>query len=188
MCCRKLTSQRTRNSITEDSCIKKITKKLAISLPLLLVGCGENPLLGEWVHADVKPVGCRVVKFTSNREYCDSMSYEVTYEVQGPSVLVKPDQKSALLPVDMTYTIISENVISYISPLHQKEVFFYRKGSPAITAEAIEYSRKFRLDQLRKSCDSGPVKVSHESQYWSETMPKKIHEDMCMAALIKSKS
>lgn len=164
-----------------------MTKKLAIAIPLLIVGCGENPILGEWIHAGAKPVGCNVVKFSANREHCDSMSYEVTYEVQGSSVLVRSSQKSVLLPVDITYTVIYENVISYTNPLSQKEVFLYRKGSPAISAEAVEYSRKFSLDQLRKSCDSGPVKVSHDSQYWSETMPKKIHEDICMAAQLKDK-
>ena len=125
-----------------DLTIKLITKLFVFSSILTMSGCGDNPLLGEWVHVGNKVSDCKVLRFTPDREYCDSMSYEVSYEVSDSSILVKPDQKSVLLPVDISYSIISKNIISYTNPLSRKEVIFSRKGTSEITIEAIEYSKK----------------------------------------------
>jgi hypothetical protein len=165
--------------------IRFIAKVFAFSTILFIAGCGKNPLLGEWVSTDTSPFGCSLIRFTADREFCDSMSNEVSYEVSESSVLVKSVHQSELLPFDISYSIISNDVFSYTTPFHKEMVYLYRKGTPAISKEVIEYSKKYSLEELRQSCDSGPVKVTHPSKYWSETMPKKIHEDVCLALKLK---
>lgn len=163
-----------------------ITKTFAFSTILFITGCGENPLLGEWVSTTNSPFSCSMVRFEDDREFCDSMSNEVKYEVFESSVLVKSVQQSALLAFDFSYSIISKNVVSYIDPLTNKEVYLYRKGTPPISEKAIEYSRQYSLEQLQSSCESGPPKVTHSSKYWSETVPKQINDDMCLAIKLKT--
>lgn len=70
-------------------------------------------------------------------------------------------------------------------PFTQEEVILYRKGTQPASAKAIEYSKQYSVQELQKSCDSGPAKVTHRSKYWSETMPKIIHRDICAALELK---
>jgi hypothetical protein len=163
--------------------MKIISKLILLLSTVFIASCGDNPIIGEWVGDSSSH--CRVLRFTPNREYCDSMSYEVSYEVSDADVLVKPDQKSAMMPIDLNYTIVSKNVISYMQPFTNKEVLFTRKGTPKVTIEAIKYSKQYTLAELQQSCSSGPAKVTHSSKYWSETVPKQIHKDICLAVELK---
>lgn len=155
---------------------------------LLLTGCGQNPLIGEWVQPKKSMFSCNVVKFTADREFCDSASSQVSYEVSQSSVLVKSKNQSALIALDMTYSVISENVISYVDPFSQEKVFLYRKGTSPVSKNAIKYSEQYTLPELEKACESGPATVTHPSKYWSETLPKIINEDFCTAAELKRNS
>lgn len=162
---------------------------LIIFVTGILSGCGENPILGKWeivtTGASSSPLICRTMSFLNNREICDSLTIEVEYEVLDQMVIVSAKEKSLLFSDGIAISIINSNLIYYRDPISGKNIYYRRSGTEEITPEAIEYSMKFSLSELEKSCKAPPVKVDHKSKYWSEIAPKKVKADICSALQIK---
>ena len=154
-----------------------------------LSGCGENPILGKWeivtTDAASNPLICRTMSFLNNREICDSLTIEVEYEVLDQTVIVSAKESSVLFSGGVAISIINSNLIYYKDPISGKDIYYRRSGTEEITPEAIEYSTKFSLSELKRSCKAPPVKVDHKNKYWSEIAPEKVKADICSALQIK---
>ncbi|GAA5526215.1 hypothetical protein Maes01_02814 [Microbulbifer aestuariivivens] len=155
----------------------------------ILFGCGKNPILGKWeivtAGEPLNPLTCRTINFLKDREICDSFTIEIEYEVLDQMVIVSAKEQSLLLSGGIAISIINNNLIYYRDPTSGKKIYYQRNESAEVTPEAIEYSMKYSVSELEKSCKAAPVKVEHESKYWSEIAPKKIKADICRALQIK---
>jgi hypothetical protein len=168
----------------------KANKLVFILLVPVMAGCTKNPLQSKWRAVGINNgFGvCQTMEFTSNRQLCDSLATDVDYEISNDSVIVKSKERSQLENFDINYKVVSKDIISFTYPFSQKEIYFVKDGFGSVTPEAIKYSQQYSLEQLQKSCDSGPAKVEHPSKYWSEVVPKQIHDDICSALKIKKSS
>ena len=170
--------------------MRNFLKSVLIIFPIgILSGCSKNPILGKWeivtAGATSNPLICRTMSFLKNREICDSLTIEIEYEVLDKTVIVSAKEKSLLFSGGVAISIINSNLIYYRDPISGKNIYYRRSGTEEITSEAIEYSMKYSISELEKSCKAPPLKVEHESKYWSEIATKKVKEDICSALQIK---
>lgn len=101
-------------------------KVLILSIFLFgLSGCGENPLLGTWKAKSGQNqwlIVCPEITFTKDISKCGSIVEEVSYDVQGNTVIVSSDLGDKL-GMKVAYEIKDKNTMVVEIPMAGELVY-----------------------------------------------------------------